>query len=37
MLARSHGWIHGSRREAIGVTKKIVSKFGVPIEVASHD
>jgi hypothetical protein len=37
VIARRHGWIHGNRREAIAEAKKIANKFGVSIEVASHD
>jgi hypothetical protein len=33
VVCRSHGWLHGSRREALAVASAIASGFGVAVVV----
>jgi hypothetical protein len=33
VICREHGWLHGSRREALAVANTIASGFGVAVVV----
>jgi hypothetical protein len=33
VVARDHGWLHGSRHEALADAERIASGFGVAVEV----
>jgi hypothetical protein len=33
VVCRPHGWVHGSRREAIADASEIAAGFGVAVEV----
>jgi hypothetical protein len=35
VVCRSHGWLHGSQRDAIADAEAVAAGFGVAVEVAS--